>query len=260
MNNSLAKNVAYSLLNLITLKKGIPRKINNKTIRFPPKWSRYFPGDYEADNYSFLEHQVKSGMNIIDIGAHIGLFSVYTSKLTGPKGKVICFEPTPGTFTILKETLRLNHSENVTPVQAAVGATSGHATFYVTNDTEGSNSNSLVLNKEESRTDGYDVTITTIDEVCKQYNIKPGLIKVDVEGAELDTLRGGVTTMESARPLFIVGLHPSFIAMKGDSLKQIWDLIKQYNYKVICNDAEMNEQQFVSQDNLFDVQLLHNNY
>lgn len=256
MKNSFIKDTVYTVMDLVTLKKGISRKINNITVRFPPKWSRYFPGDYEADNYSFVEQQVKPGMNIIDIGAHIGLFSVCTGKLTGPAGKVFSFEPTPGTFSILKETLRLNHSANVTAVQAAVGAASGHATFYVSNDVEGCNSNSLVLNKDKSKAEGYDVIITTIDEVCNQYNIKPRLIKVDVEGAELDTLRGGVKAMQSARPLFIVGLHPAFIKIKGDTLKQIWDLIKEHRYKVICDKAELNEADFVNQLDLFDVQLI----
>lgn len=256
MKNSFLKDTAYTFLDLVTLKKGVPRKINNITVRFPPKWSRYFPGDYEADNYSFLEQQVKPGMHVIDIGAHIGLFSVCTSQLTGPKGKTICFEPTPGTFSILKETLRLNHCDNVTAVQAAVGATQGNTTFYISNALAGCNSNSLVLNKDQSKAEAYDVTITTIDAICAEYDLKPGLIKVDVEGAELDTMRGGVNTMKTARPLFIVGLHPAFIKMKGDTLKQIWDLIKEHRYKVICDKSEMNEAGFVNETSLFDVQLI----
>ena len=256
MKNSFLKDTAYSLLDLVTLKKGVPRKINNRIVRFPPRWSRYFPGDYEADNYSFLEQQVKPGMDIIDIGAHIGLFSVCTAQLTGPKGNIICFEPTPGTFSILKETLRLNHCDNVTPVQAAVGATQGKTTFYISNAMAGCNSNSLVLNKDKAKAEAYDVAITTIDAVCADYNLNPGLIKVDVEGAELDTLKGGVGTMKTARPMFIVGLHPAFIKIKGDNLKQIWDLIKEHRYKVICDKTEMKEADFINQTNLFDVQLI----
>jgi hypothetical protein len=146
MSNSLLRNLAYSFLDLLTLKRGIARKINNMKIRFPARWSRYYPADYEADNYSFLQQQVKSGMHIIDIGAHIGLFSVCSSRLTGSTGKIICFEPTPGTFSILKNTLRLNHCDNVIARQEAVSDKEGKATFFVSK-TAGCNSNSLVKNK-----------------------------------------------------------------------------------------------------------------
>lgn len=253
MSSPFLKNAAYGLLDLVTLKRGVPRRINNMNVRFPARWSRYFTSEYEADNYSFLKSHIKQGMHIIDIGAHIGLFSVCTSQLTGPTGKIVCFEPTPGTFAILKETLRLNHCNNVAAQQAAVGAVPGKATFYV-GDEEGDNSNSLVLNKGKSH--GYDVTVTTVDKVCQDHNLKPSLVKVDVEGAELDVLKGAVNTMTTTRPLMILGLHPSFIDIKGDSLQQIWDIIKERRYEVIYNDSKMSEADFLSQKQIFDVQLL----
>jgi FkbM family methyltransferase len=194
-------------------------------------------------------------MCVIDIGAHIGLFSVCFSQLAGPNGKIICFEPTPGTFSILKDTLRLNHCDNVTALQAAVGSAAGTATFYVSTVLKGCNANSLVLNKDKKEAKGYDVTISTVDLICQQYNVKPGLIKVDVEGAELDVLKGSSSTMKTIRPFFILGLHPVPIAMKGDSLKEIWDLIKDHKYKVMYNESEMSEADFISQPVIFDVRL-----
>ena len=254
MSSSFVRNVAYGILDLLTFKKGIARNINGMKIRFTPKWSRYFPSDYESDNYEFLKVKLKEGMQVIDIGAHIGLFSVYTSQLTGPTGKVICFEPTPDTFAILKETIRLNHCKNIIPKQEAVGASCGTATFYISNTFEGCNANSLVLNKKEAN--GYDVTITTLDTICHDHDIRPDLVKIDAEGAELDVLKGGKQTLTTTKPLVILGLHPSFIQTKGDSLKEIWDLIKSYGYKVIYEGATITENNFISQPHLFDVHLV----
>lgn len=50
------KNFVYSVLNWITFKKGISRNINGFKIRFTPQWSRYFPGDYEKENYAWLNN------------------------------------------------------------------------------------------------------------------------------------------------------------------------------------------------------------
>jgi FkbM family methyltransferase len=254
MSNTFIKNTAYSLLDILTFKKGIVRHINGMKIRFTPRWSRYFKDNYEQENYQFVKDQVKQGMQIIDIGAHIGLFSVCTSQLVGPSGKIISFEPTLGTFDLLKNTLRLNDCTNVIPRDEAVGSTPGKATFYVSDAIAGCNSNSLVKINEKGQA-GYEVTITTIDNICRDYNLKPGLVKIDVEGAELDVLKGATNTLKTARPLIILGLHPGFIKTKGDSLKEIWDVLTGNNYKVTLGGQEMSEHEFISQDDLFDVQL-----
>lgn len=252
--NRTIKNAGYYLYDLLTLKKGRSRKINDMDIRFPVRWSRYFPSAYEADNYSFIRRHVKEGSEVIDIGAHIGLFSVYCSRLAGTSGKIISFEPTPGTFSIMQETLRLNKCSNVIPMQAAVGASPGKATFYVSNEHEGCNANSLVKNRNNAQ--GYDIDMRSIDSICREEGMKPRLIKIDAEGAELDVLKGGLETFQNVKPLVILGLHPAFIKSKGDSLSGIWDLVKSCNYKMLYNEKEMTESEFISQADLFDVQLI----
>jgi FkbM family methyltransferase len=172
--------------------------------------------------------------------------------LTGPTGKIICFEPTPGTFSILKETLRLNHCDNVTAVQAAVSDKEGTATFYVSS-TAGCNSNSLVKNKSGNQLSAYDVQLVTIDSIVAEYVIHPSLIKIDAEGAELDVLKGGIKTFKEHKPVLILGLHPDFIKQKGDSLEMIWDLLEAVPYKIIHESKEMIKQDFCSKDLLFDV-------
>jgi FkbM family methyltransferase len=252
MSTSFLKNVSYTVLDWVTLGKGVGRKINGMKVRFPAKWSRYYPGDYEVENYSFLQQQVKTGMHILDIGAHIGLFSACSSQLAGSTGKIICFEPTPGTYSILKNTLRLNHCANVIARQAAVSDKEGTATFYVSH-TAGCNSNSLVKNKSGNQLSAYDVQLVTIDSIVAEYGIHPALIKIDAEGAELDVLKGGIKTFKNIKPVLILGLHPAFITQKGDSLETIWDLLESVLYKIKIDGNEMSKQDFCSRDLLFDV-------
>jgi FkbM family methyltransferase len=247
------KKAAYALLDAFSLGKGLTRRINDNLVRFPARWYRYYPADYEKENYSFLKQNLKKGSQVLDIGAHIGLFSVVSSKLTGETGKVFCFEPTPGTFKILVKTLRLNHCTNVTPVQAAVSGEEGHATFYISKENEGNNSNSLVAGAEAGKMLGYDVILETIDSIVQKYSLSPSLVKIDVEGAELDTLKGGVRTFQTYKPILILGLHPAAMQRKGDSLEQIWDLLKTLHYKIDIDGKEMQQEDFCSRELLFDV-------
>jgi|SRR5215831_4602817 len=247
------KDMAYSMLKLATGDKGIERKINDFKLRFPVRWHRYFPKEYEADNYGFLEKQVKQGADVIDIGAHIGLFSVRCSQLTGPTGKIIAFEPTPGTFSILKDTLRINNTGNVVPLQAAVSGDAGMATFYVSH-TAGCNSNSLVKNKSEKELSAYDVQLYTIDGIVEEYSLKPSLIKIDVEGAELDVLKGGGKTFRELKPALILGLHPAFIKQKGDQLESIWQILSEAGYTIKEGGNALTKSDFCSRTILFDVQ------
>jgi FkbM family methyltransferase len=253
MSNSFLRNSTYALLDLVTFKKGITRNINDFKIRFPARWSRYYESDYEKENYTFLKKQVKTGMHIIDIGAHIGLFSTCASQLAGPSGKVICFEPTPGTFKILSQTLKLNNCKNVTPVQAAVSDKVGSATFYVSSDYEGNNSNSLVEDNPHLKMSGYDVKVESIDNVVKAYAITPSIIKIDVEGTELDTLHGGLETFSSFKPILILGLHPEAIQRKGDSLEAIWNVLIKAGYQIEKDGKVITQTDFCSRKLLFDV-------
>lgn len=252
---NFVKTLYYKLLNAFTFGKGVKRKVNGFTLRFPARWSRYYPADYEKENYDFLKSFVKPGMQVVDIGAHIGLFSAVSSQLVGAAGKVISFEPTPGTYKILSETLRLSGCQNVNAVQAAVSEKPGKATFYISN-VEGCNSNSLVNNKDNEELNKFDVELVTIDSLVTKYGIKPNLIKIDAEGAELDVLKGGVQLMAASKPALILGLHPSFIQKKGDSLEQIWDFLQQMKYDVQLDGKPITREEFCSRELFFDVNCL----
>lgn len=255
MSNPFLKKVYYTMLDWVTLGKGVSRTINGMKIRFPVKWSRYYESDYEAENYTLLKTKIKPGMHIIDIGAHLGLFSVACSKLAGSKGMILSFEPTPETYSILKNTLRLNNCKNVIPVQAAISNKEGKAIFYVGN-TSANNSNSLVKNKAEKEITGSEVRLMTIDSAVLEHKMDPYLIKIDAEGAELDVLRGGSNTFRQIKPLLILGLHPLFVSNKGDRLEDIWKLLEGYGYTISLNGEKISKQEFCSHEGsaeVFDV-------
>lgn len=247
------KNFFYSLIDLLTFRKGITRTINDFKIKFEPKWSRYYSNGYESDSYSFFRKSITKGSTILDIGAHIGLYSVPFSQLTGHQGKVYCFEPTPSTFKVLCSTIRLNNLKNVIPVNYAVSDKTGSVRFNLTtNSGEGSNANSIV--NIDTTKNFLDIQAYSIDDFRKAHDLKIDVLKIDVEGVEFSALKGANETFMIDRPIGILALHPNNIVQFGHSLENIWDLLMMYQMNVLQHNIPMTKEQFCAQRLLFDIE------
>jgi FkbM family methyltransferase len=242
------KNGFYLIIDLITLKKGINRTINGFEYRFPVKWSRYYEQGYESSTFQFFKENIKKGDTILDIGAHIGLYSIPFSKLTGDSGKVFCFEPTQSTFSVLNEIVKLNKLYNIQTINEAIDEI-----FNLTSDTgEGSNANSIV---NISRTENsIELSATSIDDFRRKNNLKIDAIKIDVEGAELNALKGARNTFFEDRPYGILALHPKNILDFNHSLEDIWSLLIDYKLEITHNGNIISKDEFCNHTLLFDIE------
>lgn len=250
------KELIYKIADVLTGGRGITKTINGFRITFPLRYANYFPADYEQHNFRFLKEQVKQGDEVLDIGAHIGLFAVAASSLVMPKGKVYAFEPADDTIPLLTKTVILNHAgETISIIQAAVGKKNGTATFYVSN-IKGDNSNSMISYKEDRQLFAKEVTLYAIDEFVKDQNLQNlRFIKLDVEGAELDALKGAMNTLKTLRPACIVAIHPQPVLAKGDKLEDIYDLITGCGYHITVEGNPCNRNTFCANRHLFDLHI-----
>lgn len=247
------KNFIYSLVEVITLGRGINRNISGEMIRFPAKWSRYYEHNYEPETFAFFRENLKAGDTVLDIGAHIGIFAVTTANLVGESGKVFSFEPTPRTREVLEQVVKLNNvSSRVEVRHEAVGEKRSVLTFFETGE-ELSNANSLVKTSRSSKQ--IDLPVISIDEFVEERKIKVDCIKIDVEGFELNLLKGARNTFLVMRPIARLGLHPSMIKDNGQSLSEIWDVLDSYKYKAKYNFEPVSKDWFIDQSGLFDVSL-----
>jgi FkbM family methyltransferase len=246
----------YSFLETITFGKGLPKTVNGVRVKLPAKYIRYFPSDYEHENFAFLKSCCGDGATILDIGAHIGLFSAIAAKIAGEYGKIFAFEPAPNTVPVLHQTIRINELGHlVSPVNQAMGKDVGKTTFFIS-DTEADNSNSLVSYKEDRKLNGVEVDVNTIDNfVSTKHLTKVDFIKIDVEGAEYDTLRGGIEVFKKFRPSFILAIHPEPIEKKGDKPEDIYDLLVQLKYNIFYNGQPMPKETFCKNRALIDLHL-----
>ena len=251
---SLVKDLAYKTLDVVTHGAGINRTIGGDSIRFPARWSRYYEAEYEPETFRFFHQYLKTGDTVLDIGGHIGLFAVVTGKIVGSEGKVFSFEPTPFTRSVLEEVVVLNDCARIVEVRGeAISSRRGETVFFDTGEAV-SNANSLVKT-ERSKTE-IPVSLISVDEFAKERNLRVNCLKIDVEGAELDVLIGARETFMSMRPVARLGLHPSFIKQNGQSLEEIWQILKDYKLNVVFDGEPAEKDWFCSQPDLFDVNLI----
>lgn len=174
-------------------------------------------GDYEPSKTRVLGRVIREGDVVYDVGAHTGYYTLLASLRAGEHGRVVAFEPRPINLRFLRGHLEANGIENATVVPAAVGARSGTARFDAS---RGTGTGRL------SQTGELTVETVTVDGVVRQGRFPPpDFIKVDVEGGELEVLRGAREVIETDAPRLLVAAH-------GETLTQrVFDWLEARDYR-----------------------------
>ena len=166
---------------------------------------------WNLEEYEALRKVVHPGATVLDVGANVGAYTLLFALWTGPAGRVIAFEPAPASAAALRRQLQLNGlASRVEVVQSAVAGAVGTASFA----SDGSSgANALATNAAT----GHLITVetTSLDAFCASRSVHPDVIKIDVEGAELDVLRGARRTLEAPAIEVFVEFHPSVWAERG---------------------------------------------
>lgn len=176
----------------------------------------YLTGIIGEDNERYLTKWLLGNLTeeevFFDIGAHYGYYSlVVSSALMDTSHKVFAFEPTPTTYNVLQRNTA-NHPDIIS-VQCALTDHAGTKALnvYRSGSKRGSNSfyadAALAITKDVKLTATV-VPTTTIDMFCEQNSIVPTMIKLDIENAELDALRGGHQTLLQHHPKIVMEVWP----------------------------------------------------
>ena len=137
---------------------------------------------------------------IMDVGAYIGDSALILSEYTD--NRVYCFEPSCTNYAYLLTTIRLNDLTHVIPVNAALGASEGEFLLRESGDRSSSDVR-MVPNPQAIER----CQMLTLDAYVNQHRIEVGLIKVDIEGAEQEFLRGAVQTIREQRPTLLISIY-----------------------------------------------------
>jgi FkbM family methyltransferase len=159
---------------------------------------------FEEAEQKFLLRFLQPGMTVVDLGAHYGLYTLLASRKVGENGRVFAFEPSERENRKLRQHVRLNRVHNVKVETFAVGAQDGTAELYVCMG-QSTSFNSLRPPAVEEQTRRVEVPLVKLDTYLAQAGIETvDFVKLDVEGAELDVLKGADRLLSGdARPVFL---------------------------------------------------------
>jgi len=180
---------------------------------------------------------------VFDVGAHVGLVALPAASVLADGGQVHAFEPSMANHACLSRHIEWNGPARITPIMALVGADdASEVPFFESLGVHGQNSivlkNQSVLNSEAG---GYEQTTRqqiSIDAYCTEHGLRPQVIKIDVEGAELGVLEGAKNTIALARPLIILSVHPREIELAGRSLEELRALVAELGYEIRNVDGQ----------------------
>jgi FkbM family methyltransferase len=192
---------------------------------------------YESDVQAALFHFLREGSVFVDCGANVGYFSVLAHGIVGPSGRVIAIEANPVTFRLLQRNLQRNGMKEA--INCALATSSGEITLYMpaTGDVYSSlRTGGLVVG---DNIQSFKVAGMTLDEIVASLGLRSvDLIKIDIEGGELDVLRSAAEVVAKCRPVIIceygTNTWPAFGASKSD----LESLMRQYGYFIGRFDVE----------------------
>lgn len=183
---------------------------------------------YEPELQRLLRHIDLAGGVCVDVGANIGLHSIEMSSLAGERGKVFAFEPEPHNFELLVHNLRTNGCANVEAVNQAVSDGEGTAFMALSPINYGDHR----LATGDASSGSPQVKLTSLDRTLADVpDDAVRFIKIDVQGHEMQVLRGMTRTLERNKDaILMVEVSPDILPSMGSSASELMDSFVSRGY------------------------------
>ena len=188
-----------------------------------------FMTNHEDD---IIEHFTpKQGDIVVDIGAHMGRYTIISSKRVGTNGKVVAIEAHPGNFEMLNRNIKLNQLTNVIPLNYAVYSKETKIKLYIPGEESGYTVYNTIMSNRAGTEDKFvEVNATTLDCLLQLHQIREeevNWVKIDVEGAEFEVLKGATNVLSKSKDTaLLIEVHGS------DNYKPILNFLNLYNFKI----------------------------
>jgi FkbM family methyltransferase len=187
-------------------------------------------GYYDWRNVAIAAALVSEGDAIIEIGANVGTETVCFANLTGPGGHVHAVEPLPSNVASLFRANELSEHNNISVHNLALSSRSGHADFAVP-PRHASGTGHIVGAAESPPSERIRVPCATLDSLMPQFG-RASVIFMDVEGGEVNILRGGVDYLRAFRPHLVLEAAPKLLRRAGYELKDLLQTLEDFEYVV----------------------------
>jgi len=194
---------------------------------------------------------VKKGDVVLDIGAHIGYYTLILARLVGEKGKVFAFEPEPNNFALLKKNVEANGYKNVVLIKKAVSDKSQKLKLYLC---ENSGTHRIHTTKDSYASVAIDAV--KLDDYFKAdkskshgqaYKNKVDFVKMDIEGAESSAIKGMKALLQKNKKIkLMVEFYPKMLAGFGVKPEEYLGLLEKQGFKFYDLDEEENRIKSIS--------------
>jgi len=190
--------------------------------------SLYYHGTYERGTLEVLGAMLREGDHFVDVGANIGLMAVYAARLVGPKGKVSAFEPHPTTAAILSENAALNALPQLHIHRLGLGSREEKTTIY--DDIE-DNRGAARIHATVQESVGYEILVNRMDR-CLDEQENPQVVKIDVEGYELEVIKGMEKIIHKDAPMLIVESSAETNPGGSAHTEGLHQVLSSYSYRL----------------------------
>ena len=196
-------------------------------------------GQCDLDDALVFSRQLAPGQVMVDVGAHLGLYTLLAARRVGPTGHVLAVEPVPRFAEKIRRHAAMNRLGNITVAEMALAHTEGSGQIYDYGCESG-----LVGKNDMPPTAVYTVPVKTLDGLREEFSLpRVDAIKIDVEGAEWAVCQGAVRTLRQDRPLLLMEFNRQALQKTGMAATELFEKICALGYHA----------QLVRQGKFFDV-------
>lgn len=193
----------------------------------------------DEPEFEVMRHLVRPGDFVVDVGAHVGIYTKMLSQLVGDTGLVAAFEPLPSTYAILVNNVARLGLANVRALNFAVSDRCGTESMEVaryTQNADGSYFARIVSGTHPSGVSVVHVATTTLDLAFKDEARPVRFVKIDVEGHELPCIRGAASTLTEFKPALLVEVltNPD---SEDSPAQTLFDLLRTHHYNAYWLDG-----------------------
>jgi FkbM family methyltransferase len=180
--------------------------------RFPPMDMAI--GRFEPQTTKLVESLIKPGMVVLDVGAHVGYFTLIAARNAGPSGTVYAFEPEPENYELLVRNIEINGYENIQAIRKGISDRTGTSELFISSLDNGRHS---MYRHGLPDAGAVAIETTTVDAFLEESGWPTiDFIKMDVEGSEQEVLAGMTETFQRSPDLsMIIEFNPHLLRDAG---------------------------------------------
>ncbi len=225
---------------IIKLNSFLFKSIKTKEVEFfncrvlLDKYDKYHLSSQDYEIPPEVKNSVHPGQTIVDVGASIGIYTIFFAKMVGEKGKVYAFEPEPNNFELLKKNITINGFKNVILENKAVSDISGTVKMEVADNI----ANHRITKNFSGPT--FDIESVSIDDYFKDKVPKIDLLKIDAEGYDGYVISGGIKTItKNSSMKILMEFHTKFMKEAGIEPLNLFKILS--NLKLKITDLKNNK-------------------